>query len=86
MLLWTTAWDQFGDSSLLLLPVPGTSLTLAQLHGHPHVSKKPSMQQEQPLSPQYQSLLAIAYPFFPLSLSRLTNNQGLDQEEVVTGV
>ena len=62
-------------------------------------SPKPSMQQERQPSPQYLSIylsinqsidrssLAIAYPFLSLSFSHTDCiNQGLDQEEVVTGV
>lgn len=38
------------DGDLLFLSVPGSSLLLAHLHGRPHVSKNPSMQQEQHLN------------------------------------
>ncbi len=55
-------------------------------------SSKPSMQQEQQPSPQYQINQSIINSnslslFFSLSLSHTDCiNQGLDQEEVVTGV
>lgn len=77
------------ETALFSFSVPGSSLPLAQLHGRPHVSKTKHAAGAATVTSVSisQSSLAIAYPFLSLSLSHTDCiNQGLDQEEVVTGV
>lgn len=86
---WRESSDRCRDGSVLFLSVPGSSLPLAQLHGRPHVSKTKHAAGAATFTSVSinQPSLAIAFPFLSPSLSHTDCiNQGLDQEEVVTGV